>query len=101
MAEVVVKKWAKPEGFSGRGKGKRSFKTNKWEIAFYDGEKIKTGKYPTIDQMNEGCGLNLTNDIVWRLTTGKRVDTKKRNGANSFLTRWGHIKITKIVEPIL
>jgi len=44
-------------------------------------------------------GLTLTNDLVWRLTTGNRVDTNKRNKDNSFLSRYGHIKLTKINEP--
>ena len=31
--------------------------------------------------------------------TKYRADTTMRNGENSFLNRWGHIKIDKIFEP--
>ncbi len=63
-----------------------------------DTNEMKQGKFSTIKQLNEEMGLTLTNDLVWRLTTGNRVDTNKRNKDNSFLSRYGHIKLTKINE---
>jgi len=101
--EIIVekpKRYAKPEGFCGRGKGNCNYKKYKWDIVFFDKEQgtIKGGKYSTIKELNADLGLNLNTDLVWRLTTGHRVDTKKRNGENSFLSRWGHIKLTKIDE---
>jgi len=96
-----VKKYAKPEGFKGRGKGTTNYKKYKWCIVIFDKEtqEIKTGKFSTIKELNEKLGLNLSNDLVWRMTTGNRVDTTKRNKENSFLSRYGHIKLEKIDEP--
>jgi len=96
----VIKKYAKPEGFKGRGKGISNYKKNKWEVVIFDRETStwRSGKYSTIKDLNEGMGLKLTCDIVWRLTTGERVDTTQRNKTNSFLSRYGHIKLTKISE---
>jgi hypothetical protein len=93
--------YAKPEGFKGRGKGTTNYKKNKWEIVFFDKDinEMKQGKFSTIKQLNEEMGLALTNDLVWRLVTLRRVDTNKRNKDNSFLSRYGHIKLTKIDEP--
>ena len=42
--------------------------------------------------------LKLSGDVVWRLITGKRVDTNKRNKDNSFIARYGHIQLKKISE---
>ncbi len=95
-----VMRYAKPEGFKGRGKGTSNYKKYKWDIVLFDKEtnEMKQGKYSTIKQLNNDLNLNLTNDTVWRLTTGNRVDTSKRNKDNSFLSRYGHIKLTKIDE---
>ena len=85
----------------GRGLGTTNYKKNKWEIVFFNKEtnELKQGKFSTIKQLNEETGLSLTNDIVWRMTTGNRVDATKRNKDNSFLNRYAHIKLTKIDEP--
>lgn len=85
----------------GRGVGTSNYKKNKWEIVYFNKEinELRTGKFSTIKQLNEEMGLSLTNDVVWRMTTGKRVDTSKRNKDNSFLNRYAHIKLTKIDEP--
>ena len=98
--EKTLKRYAKPEGFKGRGKGTTNYKKNKWSIIMFDKEtnEMKQGKYSTIKELNEDFNLNLSNDIVWRLTTGNRVDTAKRNKDNSFLSRYGHIKLEKIDE---
>ena len=95
-------KYHKPEGFTGRGFGHKNYKNYKWDIVYFDKEKneMKTGKYVSINDLNEKLGLNLTNDIVWRLTTLKKVDVNKRNKENSFLSRYGHIKLTKINIPV-
>ncbi len=102
VIESKPKRYAKPEGFYGRGKGNCNYKKLKWEIVFYDKEegKIKEGKYSTIKRLNADLGLNLNTDLVWRLTTGNRVDTTQRNKDNSFLSRWGHINLKKIDEII-
>lgn len=94
------KKYAKPEGFRGRGKGNTNYKKYKWEVVVFDKETntMKSGKYSTLKDLNEGLGLSLTGDVVWRLITGERVDTTQRNKTNSFLSRYGHIKLTKINE---
>jgi hypothetical protein len=83
-----------------RTEGTSNYKKNKWEIIFFDKDtnEMKQGKFSTIKALNEGLGLSLTNDLVWRLTTLNRVDTTKRNKDNSFLSRYGHIKLTKIDE---
>ena len=95
-----VKKYAKPEGFQGRGRGNGNYKKYKWSITMFDKETntLKKGKFSTIKDMNEGMSLALTGDIVWRLTTGNRVDTSQRNKDNSFLSRYGNISIEKIDE---
>jgi hypothetical protein len=59
---------------------------------------FKTGKFVSLTELNESMGLNLSVDTSWRLRTLKRVDTEKRNKENSFLGRYGHIKLEKINE---
>ncbi len=100
MEVVDKKKYAKPEGFKGRGQGNGNYKKYKWDITMFDKDTntFKEGKYTTIKELNEGMDLKLTSDLVWRLTTGKRVDTTKRNKENSFISRYGHIKLQKISE---
>jgi hypothetical protein len=94
------KKYYKPEGFQGRGKGSTNWKKLKWEVIMFDKETntFKGGKYSSVKQLNEELGLNLSGDTVWRLITHSRVDESKRNKENSFLGRYGHIKINKIDE---
>ena len=97
MDQPVKMKYAKPEGFQGRGKGSTNWRKYKWAVEFADG---RTGKYVSIQDINEKEGLSLTGDIVWRLRTGNRVDTSRKNKGNSFLSRYGHLSITKIDEWI-
>ena len=87
-------------GIGGRAKGSENYKKNKWEIVFFDKDtnEIRQGKFTTIKKLNEEFNLNLSNDMVWRLVTGNRVDKDKKNKDNSFLSRYGHIKLTKISE---
>ena len=95
-----VKKYQKPEGFAGRGKGSENWKKFKWNIIMFDKEnnEMKSGKFCTIKELNEKMGLTLSIDTAWRLRMLKRVDTTKRNGDNSFLSKYGHIKLEKIDE---
>ena len=74
-------------------------KKPKWRVYCYDQEqkKIKTGDFASIRQINCEWDLNLTYDIMRRIRTGFRVDDKMRNKDNSFLARWGHLKIEKIL----
>jgi hypothetical protein len=95
-----TKKYKKPEGFRGRGEGNTNWKKYKWSVIVFDKEtnQFKTGKYTTLDEINRELGLNLTIDISWRLRTLKKVDTTQRNKENSFLAKYGHIKLEKIDE---
>ena len=91
--------YAKPEGFQGRKKGSGTYKKYKWSVIMFKDGNWSSGKFSTVAEMNKIMGLGLSGDQVYRLTTGSRVDEKKRNGKNSFLARYGHIKIEKIDEP--
>lgn len=88
-------KYSKPEDFKGRGNGATNWRKYKWEVSL-NGEHV--GKYVSIPDINAHLNLGLNCDKVWRLTTGNRVDTKQRNKENSFLSRYGHIGLTKIDE---
>jgi hypothetical protein len=95
-------KYFKPENFGGRLAGHKNYKNYKWDIVYFDKEnnEMKSGKFCTINDLNEKLGLNLTTCIVNRLITMKKVDTSKRNKENSFLSRFGHIKLSKIKIPV-
>ena len=80
--------------YKGKAKGVVNNKNLKWKIT-----EFKEGKFTTISALNKGMGLNLNGDYVRRIMTKYRADTTMRNGENSFLNRWGHIKIDKILEP--
>ena len=94
------KKYSKPEGFAGRGAGSTNWKKYKWSVIMFDKEtnEIRTGKFVSLTELNEKMKLDLSVDTAWRLRTLKRVDTQKRNKENSFLGRYGHIKLEKIDE---
>ena len=98
--ETETKKYQKPEGFKGRGEGNGNWKKYKWSVIVFDKETnaFKTGKFVSLTELNKEMGLSLTVDTSWRLRTLKRVDTEKRNKDNSFLARYGHIKLEKINE---
>jgi hypothetical protein len=95
-----AKKYQKPEGFKGRGEGNTNWKKYKWSIIMFDKEtnEFRTGKFVSLDELNKEMGLTLSLDTSWRLRTLKRVDVNKRNKENSFLGRYGHIKLEKINE---
>ena len=92
------KRYAKPEGFKGRGNS-TNYKKDKWECVLYDKESgtIKQGKYPTKQKLIEGMNLDLTPDIIYRIYSGNKVDTGKTKKESSFLSKYGHIKISKIL----
>lgn len=98
--DAQPKKYQKPEGFKGRGEGNGNWKKYKWSVIVFDKEtnEFRTGKFVSLKELNENMKLDLTVDTSWRLRTLKRVDTKKRNKDNSFLSRYGHIKLEKIDE---
>jgi hypothetical protein len=96
------KKYAKPEGFKGRGAGVKSYKRYKWEITIFNKEtnSFDTGKYCNKKDMIEGMGLDISEDHVYRIYSGRRVDKDKSKKDNSFLSKYGHIQIKKINEPV-
>ena len=98
--EVEKIKYFKPAGFKGRGNAK-TYKRNRWHGIVYDKENntFKEGKYPSKEALIEGLGLNVSPDVIYRIVSGNRVDTNKTKKSNSFIARYGHIKITKIDEP--
>lgn len=95
MADVM--RYAKPEGFQGRGKGHRNYKKLRWQVQMYEDGEFKNGKFSSIGELNEKWNLNLTSCIVQRLMTHKRVDENKSR-INSFLKHYQHIQIQKIDE---
>jgi len=45
-------------------------------------------------------GLDISEDHVYRIYSGRRVDKDKSKKDNSFLSKYGHIQIKKINEPV-
>ena len=91
------KRYAKPDGFQGRGKGKPNYIQLKWEVMMYKEGEFKNGKFSSIAELNKEWDLKLNSCIVQRLMTHKRVDENKSR-ANSFLQKYQHIQLTKINE---
>ena len=91
----------KSTNYKGKPKGVVNVKNLKWKITIFNKEtnEFKEGKFTTISALNEGMDLNLNSDYVKRIMTKYRADVTRRNGENSFLSRYGHIKIEKIFEP--
>lgn len=94
-------KYQKPPNFKGRGLGNKSYKKNKWHCIYYDKdqETMISGKFKTKEHLLEELKLDITPDQIYRLVSGARVDTEKTKKKSSFLSRFGHIKITRIDEP--
>ena len=88
--------------YKGKPKGSTNNKNLKWKITIFDKDTntYREGKFTTISALNESMNLKLNADYVKRIMTHYRADEKMRNGENSFLARWGHIKIEKIFEKI-
>tara|TARA_R100000951_G_scaffold115716_1_gene124733 strand:+ start:4823 stop:5134 length:312 start_codon:yes stop_codon:yes gene_type:complete len=99
MEETKIK-YFKPEGFKGRGLGNKSYKKNKWEAIVFDKDtnSFSSGKYPTKEKLIEDLSLDISPDQIYRLVSGARVDKEKTKKKSSFLTKFGHIQITKISE---
>lgn len=89
--------------YKGKPKGSINNKTLKWKITIFDKDTntYREGKFTTISSLNEGMNLNLNGDYVKRIMTHYRADKNMRNKENSFLARWGHIKIEKINEKVI
>ncbi len=85
----------------GRPKGSGNNKTYKWKVLLFDNESksFTEGKYFSVNHINKELNLNLNSDYVRRIMTHYRADENMRNKNNSFLARYGHIKIEKINEP--
>ena len=85
---------------NGKPKGRPNRAYYKWDIIVFDKvtNQLKSGKFSTITELNETLGLNLNNDLAYRLHTGYRADKTCKCKDNSFLIRYGHIKLNKIKE---
>ena len=86
----------------GRKKGSRNCSYYKWEVIIFDKEThtFKEGKFISINALNTEWNLELNADYVRRIMTKYRADMSGRNKENSFIARYGHIKINKIHEKI-
>ena len=86
----------------GRPCGSITSNVYKWKVIMYnkDTNSFNEGKYTSVADINRKLGLNLNGDYVKRIMTKYRVDMTKRNKENSFLEKWGHIKIEKINEKV-
>jgi len=92
----------KEKNYKGKIAGCENNKKYHWHIVMFDKNinQMREGKYTTIKKLNEDLGLKLNGDYVKRIMTHYRADESMRNKENSFLARWGHIKINRINEPI-
>ena len=87
---------------AGRKRGGTNHKAYKWSVVLFDKStnQFKEGKFYSIKHLNDESNLKLNSDYVKRIMTGYRADLSQRNKENSFIQRWGHIKIHKINEII-
>jgi hypothetical protein len=85
----------------GRTPGATTFKKYKWEITMFDVTKNQmiTGRYITREHANRELGLNLSLQTFWRLRHYKPDETHRLKD-NSFLKKFGHIKVREIDEPV-
>ncbi len=92
----------KEKNYKGKIAGCENNNTYHWHIVMFDKNinQMREGKYTTIKKLNEDLGLKLNGDYVKRIMTHYRADETMRNKENSFLARWGHIKINRINEKI-
>ena len=92
----------KEKNYKGKIAGCENNKMYHWHIVMFDNNinQMREGKYTTIKKLNEDLGLKLNGDYVKRIMTHYRADESMRNKENSFLARWGHIKINRINEKI-
>jgi len=85
--------------------GRPTFENSKfylWKVTMYDDntKQIIENKYRGIPEINKELNLNLDYCRVRQLMTGYRVDKDMKRKENSFLARYGHIKLEKIKERI-
>ena len=87
---------------AGRKKGSGNHSYYKWEVVLFDKEtnSFKEGKFCSISDLNKDWELKLNSDYVKRIMTKYRADMNQRNKENSFIARYGHIKIQKIHEKV-
>tara|TARA_Y100000310_G_C20541746_1_gene743626 strand:+ start:353 stop:655 length:303 start_codon:yes stop_codon:yes gene_type:complete len=85
---------------AGRKKGSGNCSYYNWNVVMFDKETntFKEGRFCSIRELNEEWKLALNSDYVKRIMYRYRADMTQRNKENSFLQRWGHIKIDKIHE---
>ena len=63
----------------------------------FDGTKMVEKKYSTREELNKDLNLNLNLQVFWRIR--KYIpDADQKHKENSFLKKYGHIKITQINE---
>ena len=81
----------------GRPKGiPNKFDKYRWYVEDVDVENPKFGRFSTISALNRAWGLNLTHEKVFRIMTHIRVDESGRYEKNSFMSRYGTLRITKL-----
>ena len=61
--------------------------------------QIVTGRYTTREQLNRDLGLSLSLQTFWRLRHYV-PDQTNRLKDNSFIKKYGHIKVREINEPV-
>ena len=87
----------------GRKKGSPNRSYYKWDVVIFDKttNTFKEGKFCSITELNKEWDLKLNSDYVKRIMTKYRADLLQRNKENSFIARYGHIKIEKIHEKVI
>jgi hypothetical protein len=87
---------------TGRAVGRGTYKVYKWEVTMFDKEtsQLKQGKFCSLAHINREWDLKLTCDLAHRIQTNYRADMTAKRGKNSFLQKYGHIKLHKISEPV-
>ena len=85
----------------GRPTGATTFRKYKWEITMFDASKNQmiTGRYTTREHANHELGLSLSLQTFWRLRHYNPDETRRLKD-NSFLMKFGHIKVKQIDEPV-
>ena len=88
--------------WGGRPSGSVNHTIYRWKVTIFNTETktFQEGKYFSIPDINKKLNLNLNSDYVRRIMTHYRADPNMRYGKNSFLARYGHIKIEKIKECV-
>ena len=87
----------------GRQKGSRNYSTYKYFVTIYnkDINQIQSGKYFSLRHINEELNLSLTGEMLHRMHTNYRIDPLMKKGKNSFLAKYGHIKVERINEKAI